>query len=101
MRLWTDFNYMEDEDRVWANLDLAESYCEVELRAGQKAELFDGLGYECTGTIVAVDLLNRMVELEPDWDTWRSTKRPHLSKVVPTRDTLRDRKTGGSSRLGS
>jgi hypothetical protein len=72
MRLWTDFNYMEEEDRVWANLDQAEFYREDELRIGKKAELFDGLGYECMGTVVGIDLANRMVELELDRTTWRS-----------------------------
>lgn len=76
MRLWTDFNYMENEDRVWADLTQAGFYLEEELQVGRKAELFDGLGYECTGTIVQVDTNNRMVEVEPDWSTWRSTKRP-------------------------
>jgi hypothetical protein len=74
MRLWTDFNYMEHEDRVWADLDEAESYFEQELIVGQRVQLFDGLGYECIGTIVTVDLANRMVELELDRATWRSTK---------------------------
>jgi len=77
MRLWTDFNYMEDEDRLWATLDKAESYFEDELRLGQRAELFDGLGYECVGYIVSMDLANGRVELQPDWRTWRSTKRPN------------------------
>jgi hypothetical protein len=74
MRLWTDFNYMEDENRVWADLDLAEFYREDQLQVGQKAQLFDGLGYECVGTIVAVDRANRMVELELDRATWRSVR---------------------------
>jgi hypothetical protein len=78
IRLWTDFNYMEDEDRVWADLDKAEWYFEEGLRVGQRAELFDGLGYECMGTIMTVDSANRMVELAPDWTTWHSTRRKNL-----------------------
>ena len=73
MRLWTDFNYMEDEDRLWATLARAESYLQNELHVGQRAELFDGLGYECVGTVVSLDLANGRIELEPDWTTWRST----------------------------
>jgi hypothetical protein len=76
MRLWTDFNYMEDEDRLWATLDKAESYFKEELRVGQRAELFDGLGYECVGYITSMDLANDRVQLRPDWTTWRSTRRP-------------------------
>lgn len=76
MRLWTDFNYMENDNRVWADLDEAESYFEQDLVVGRRAQLFDGLGYECVGTIVTVDLANHMVELELDRATWRSTKRP-------------------------
>jgi hypothetical protein len=49
---------MEDEDRLWATLDKAESYFEKKLRLGQRAELFDGLGYECVGYIVSMDLAN-------------------------------------------
>jgi hypothetical protein len=49
---------MEDEDRLWATLDKAESYFKKELRLGQRAELFDGLGYECVGYIVSMDLAN-------------------------------------------
>jgi hypothetical protein len=75
MRLWTDFNYMEEENRVWADLDRAEFYDEDDLQIGNEAELFDGLGYECIGTIVSVDSANRMVELELDRDTWRDSSR--------------------------
>lgn len=83
MRLWTDFNYMEEENRVWADLDQAGFYREDELHVGQKAELFDGLGYECMGTIVAVDSANRMVELELDLNTWRSATDPgHNRELV-------------------
>ncbi len=85
MRLWTDFNYMEDEDRLWATLDKAESYLETELRVGQRAELFDGLGYECMGTVVSLDLANGRVELEPDWTTWRSTWVPARTFEYPAR----------------
>jgi hypothetical protein len=76
MRLWTDFNYMEDEDTVWADLDQAESYFEDELQLGRRASLFDGVGHECMGNIIALDLDNRMVELVLDWDTWSSTTHP-------------------------
>jgi hypothetical protein len=44
VQVWTDFIYMEDEVRLWTTLDKAESYLEKELRLGQRAELFDGLG---------------------------------------------------------
>ncbi len=73
--MWTDFNYMEDENVVWADLDQAESYFEDDLRIGRRAELFDGVGHECMGNIIALDLDNRMVEIVLDWDTWRSTGR--------------------------
>jgi hypothetical protein len=76
MRLWTDFNYMENENMVWADLEEAEYYFEQDLMVGRRAELFDGLGYECMGTIVTIDLANHMVELELDRATWRSTRRP-------------------------
>jgi hypothetical protein len=76
MRLWTDFNYMENENRVWADLDEAESYFKQDLVVGRKAQLFDGLGYECIGTIVTVDLDDHMVELELDRATWRATRHP-------------------------
>ena len=58
VRVWTDFTYMEDEDLLWATLDKAESSFEKELRLGQRTELFDGLGYECVGYIVWMDLAN-------------------------------------------
>jgi hypothetical protein len=58
VRVWTDFNYMEDEVRLWTTLGKAASYFEKELRLGQRAELFDGLGYECVGHIVWMDLAN-------------------------------------------
>ena len=80
MRLWTDFNYMENENRVWADLDQAGFYLEHELRVGQRAELLDGLGYECMGTVVEEDSDNRMVELELDRSTWRSTRQPGLNR---------------------
>ena len=73
----TDFNYRENPNRVWADLEEAESpYLATEVRIGKVVELFDGLGNECMGTIVTVDSDNDMVELELDRSTWRSTRRP-------------------------
>ncbi len=71
MRLWTDFNYMEDEDRFWADLDNAAYFSPDDVKLGTRATLFDGLGYECQGNITQIDSTNRMVELKPDWSTWR------------------------------
>ncbi len=77
MRLLTDFNYRENPNRVWADLEEAESpYLQSDVRIGKVVELSDGLGNECMGTIVTVDSDNGMVELELDRTTWRSARRP-------------------------
>jgi hypothetical protein len=81
VRVWTDFNYIEDEDRLWATLDKAESYLEKELRLGQRAELFDGLGYECVGYIVSMDLAN--AHAAPPSPTLLPILAAHLLKLPP------------------
>jgi hypothetical protein len=78
MRLWTDFNDIEENGQVWADLDYAQFFFEHELRAGNTSELTDGAGHECIGTIVRVDLDRRMVWLEIDWDTWRFSERSRI-----------------------
>jgi hypothetical protein len=72
MRLWVDFNDIEDRDYVEANLDDAESFREEELREGVRVDLFDGGGHESQGEIVAIDLAERLVRVRIDWATWRS-----------------------------
>lgn len=76
MRLWTDFNDIEEENRIWADLDQAQFFFifNDELQVGEIAELTDGAGHECKGTITHVDLDRRMVWLEIDWDTWTFTE---------------------------
>jgi hypothetical protein len=86
MRLLTDFNYRENPNRVWADLEDAESpYLQSDVRIGKVAELHDGLGNQCMGTIVAVESDNGMVELELDRSTWRSTRRPNREFDYPAR----------------
>lgn len=72
MRLWVDFNDIEDRDYVDADLDDAESLREDELREGTRVDLFDGGGHESQGELVAVDLDERVVRVKIDWATWRS-----------------------------
>jgi hypothetical protein len=75
MRLWVDFNDIEDHDYVEADLDNAESFREDELREGVRVDLFDGGGHESQGEVVAVDLDEKLVRVKIDWATWRSPTR--------------------------
>jgi hypothetical protein len=81
VRVWADFNHMEDEVRLWTTLGKAESYLEKELRLGQSAELFDGLGYECVGYIVSMDLAN--AHAAPPSPTLLPILAAHLLKLPP------------------
>ena len=78
--MWTDFHDIEDDDRIWADLDYAEFFFEHEFQVGNTAELTDGAGHECLATITDVDRNRRMVWLKIDWDTWHFTGRPGLQK---------------------
>jgi hypothetical protein len=80
MRLWVDFNDIEEHDYVEADLDDAESFREDELHEGTRVDLFDGGGHECQGEIVAIDLAERLVRVRIDWATWRSPAQ--LSKPI-------------------
>lgn len=95
VRLWTDFNDIENEDIVWADLDYAEFFFEEGLRVGQKAELFDGAGHECVGTIIDVDPARRIVHLKIDWQTWRSARYPRITQ------DFESRRTAGTSNPGA
>lgn len=86
MRLWVDFNDMEEEDRIWADLDQASFFFEEDIYLGNRARLFDGVGHECAGYIVEIDTPRRLIELEIDWQTWRANRPPidrlYTSSVV-------------------
>jgi hypothetical protein len=73
MRLWADFNDIEDDDYVVVDLDSSEiANGEDDLHEGTRVDLSDG-AHECQGEIVAVDLANRLVRVKLDWATWHST----------------------------
>jgi hypothetical protein len=72
MRLWVDFNDIEDEDYVEANLDFAQFFREEDLQEGVAVGLFDGGGHECQGVVEAVDSPNRLVRVKLNWNTWWS-----------------------------
>lgn len=72
MRLWADFNDIEEDDYVVADLDYAQFFRDEELHEGALVDLFDGGGHECQGTIVSVNSDNRLVRVKLDWSTWRS-----------------------------
>ncbi len=76
MRFLTDFNEIENEDRIWADLDDAEFFFEGNLQIGQPVELTDGAGHWCVGIITDFDLTQRLIHLRIDWLTWRSTRYP-------------------------
>jgi hypothetical protein len=74
MRLWTDFNDIEDDDYVVADLDSSEiADGENDLHEGARVDLFDDGGHECQGEVAAVDRANRLVRVRIDWATWRSS----------------------------
>lgn len=81
MRLWVDFNEL-NEDRVEADLDLADFYRPDELRVGATTSLFDGGGYECVGVVRAVDAARRVVDVELDWTTWRDAEDNAIVQLV-------------------
>jgi len=75
MRLWVDFNEIESEQYVEADLEFAGFFLERDLVVGQEADLFDGAGHECGGTIIRVDRPKGIVGLVIDWQTWTSPAR--------------------------
>lgn len=83
MRFLVDFNEIENEDRIWADLDDADLFFEGYLEKGQPVELTDGAGHWCVGIITDFDLAQRLVHLRIDWQTWRSTRYPR-NKVFPS-----------------
>jgi hypothetical protein len=73
MRLWADFNDIEEDDYVVVDLDSSEiADGEDDLHVGTRVDLFDGGGHECQGEVVAVDLAKRLVGVRIDWATWHS-----------------------------
>jgi hypothetical protein len=94
MRLWVDFNDVEGEDYIWADLDQAVFFFEEDVHQGYEARLFDGVGHECTGTIVEVDTSLHMVKLELDWQTWHSVRQSHVSQEFHSSEKFGARYTG-------
>ncbi len=76
MRFLTDFNEIENEDRIWADLDDAEFFFERDLQIGRPVELTDGAGHWCVGIVIGLDLDRRLIRLKIDWQTWRSERHP-------------------------
>jgi hypothetical protein len=72
MKLWVDFNNIQNDERIEADLDFAEFFQPDALVEGSEAWLFDGTGHECKGSVVAYDPERRLVELRLDWQTWTS-----------------------------
>jgi hypothetical protein len=71
-RLWVDFNEIEDDRYIEADLEFADFFLSTELAVGKRADLFDGAGHECEATVVEVDSTNKLVKLTINWDTWTS-----------------------------
>jgi hypothetical protein len=97
MRLWADFNDIEEGNYVVADLDYAQFFRDEDLHEGAPVNLFDGGGHECQGVIVAVDSGNRLVRVELDWTTWRSPsqlrtvydfRREGYTAILPTRSFI-------------
>lgn len=84
MRLWVDFNEVEDHEFIEADLEFAQFFMEQDLRQGKRADLFDGAGHMCRATVINVDRDSGLLNLRIDWGTWESPRRPHVfeSKAV-------------------
>jgi hypothetical protein len=82
MRFLTDFNEIENEDRIWADLDDANFVFEADLQPGRTIELYDGAGHWCVGIITEIDRDRRLVRAKLDWQTWRSARYPRNRELV-------------------
>lgn len=82
MRLWVDFNNIDEDGQIEANLEFAGYFKWGDLVQGAMAELFDGEGYTCRGLIHSVDFKERRVDLRVDWATWRSPAAPVVDEVI-------------------
>ena len=78
MRLWVDFNEVEDHEIIEADLEFAQFFLVDEIRKGNRADLFDGAGHQCQATILGVDNQNALLTLKIDWSTWESPRRPRV-----------------------
>lgn len=67
MRLWADFNEVEDE-MIWTSLRRAQFVPDGEPEIGQRVELYDHEGNVCWGIVVSVD--DPIVRLHLDLRTW-------------------------------
>lgn len=83
MRLWVDFNEIEKSQYVEADLEFAGFFLERDLVVGSQADLFDGAGHECQGTIMALDADERTVRLAINWQSWTSPARQRNFEPVP------------------
>ncbi len=90
MRLWVDFNEVEDHEFIEADLEFAQFFMEKELHQGWTADLFDGAGHMCQATVVDVDRDSGLLTLRINWETWESPRRPHVFESKPALFTLED-----------
>jgi len=74
MRLWVDFNEVEDDEQIVADLEFAAYFTTANLVPGASAELFDDGGHSCMGRVVSYDEKNREVTLRILWESWRSER---------------------------
>jgi hypothetical protein len=88
MRFLTDFNEIENDRYIWADVEDAEVLFEGDLQVGRRAELTDGVAHWCVGTITGVDSNRGLVRLVIDWQTWRSMRHPRREfEYAGTRDS--------------
>ena len=88
MRLWVDFNEVEDHEFIEADLEFAQFFMEKELQQGKRADLFDGAGHQCQAVVSNVDRDNGLLDLRIDWGTWESPRRPHVFESKPALSAL-------------
>jgi len=99
MRFLTDFNEIENDNFIWADVEDAEILFEGDLQVGHTAELTDGVAHWCVGVITDVDSDRGLVRLVIDWQTWRSMRHPRREFVyAETRGSGTLRSPTGSPR---
>jgi hypothetical protein len=84
MRFLMDFNEIEHDQYIWADVEDAEVLLEGDLRVGRTAELTDGVAHWCVGIITEIDSKRGLIRLVIDWQTWRSMRHPRRELVFPS-----------------
>lgn len=77
MRIWTDFNEIED-NTVWTSLRRAGFIPSGEPRVGQWIELWDYEGNVCWGVVTEIDV--PIVYLQLDMNTWKPSVVVNIEK---------------------